>query len=103
MDPEERRGAKRYRFSFPLKVTWSGTRESLTQTVEVSSRGVYFFLSESLPAGTSLEFVLALYPDPAESKPLRLKCQGRVQRIVPVAENQFGIAASIDHYEFERP
>jgi len=102
MDHEERRSAKRYRFRFPLKVTWSGTRESLTQTVEVSSRGVYFFLSESLQAGTPIEFVLTLYPEFTESKPVRLKCHGRVLRMVPVAEDQIGIAASIDQYEFDR-
>jgi hypothetical protein len=103
MDPEERRGAKRYRFRFPRKVTWCGTRESLTHTVEVSSRGVYFVLSESLPLGTPLEFVLTLYPDQTESKPVRLKCRGRVLRIVAVAGDHIGIAASIDDYEFERP
>jgi PilZ domain len=102
MDQEERRSAKRYRFRFPLKVTWDGTRELMTQTVEVSSRGVYFFLSESLPVGTPIEFVLTLYPDPTESKPVRLQCQGRILRIVPLAEDQIGIAASIDQYEFDR-
>ena len=102
MDYEERRSAKRYRFRFPLKVIWCGTRESLTQTAEVSSRGVYFFLPESLPVGTPIEFVLTLYPEATESKPVRLKCRGHVLRIVPVAEDQIGIAASIDKYEFDR-
>lgn len=103
MDQEERRSAKRYRFRFPLKITWDGTRESMTQTVEVSSRGIYIFLSESLPVGTPIEFVLTLYPELTESEPVRLKCQGRVQRVVPMSEEHFGIAASIGHYEFERP
>src|SRR5689334_18985008 len=102
MDHEERRSAKRYRFRFPLKVTWDGSRELMTQTVEVSSRGVYFFLSESLPVGTPIEFVLTLYPDLTEAKLVRLKCRGRILRIVPVAADQIGIAASIDQYGFDR-
>ena len=103
MDQEERRSVKRYRFRFPLKIAWDGTRETMTQPVEVSSRGIYFFLSESLPVGTPTEFVLTLYPELTESEPVCLKCHGRVVRIALVSEEHFGIAASIDHYEFERP
>ena len=102
MDQEERRSAKRYRFRFPMKVTWSGRRESLTETVEISSRAVYFFLAESLAVGTPIEFVLTLYPEFTEAKPVRLKCRGRALRIVAGANGHFGIAASIDQYEFDR-
>jgi hypothetical protein len=100
MDQEERRSAKRYRFEFPLKVNWS-ERESMTETAEVSSRAVYFFLGEALPVGTPIRFVLTLFPDLNESKPVKLKCEGHVLRI-DALPGRIGIAASIDHYEFER-
>lgn len=100
MDSEERRSAKRYPFKFPLRVNWS-ERESLTETVEVSSRTVYFFLRETPPVGTPVRFVLTLYPELNESKPIRLKCQGHVLR-TDVLAGRTGVAASIDHYDFER-
>jgi len=100
MDQEERRGAKRYRFKFPLKVSWS-KREFLTETTEVSSRAVYFFLRETLPVGTLLRFVLTLYPELNESKPIQLKCEGHVLR-ADVFAGRTGIAASIDHYDVVR-
>ena len=102
MEYEERRSTRRYRFKFPLKVSWSRTRELLTETADVSSRGVYFFLTERLPVGTPLQFVLTMYPDPSESKPVRLKCRGYVRRIHVISEGRIGTAATIDHYAFER-
>jgi hypothetical protein len=99
MDYEERRSAKRYPFKFPLRVSWS-ERESLTETVQVSSRAVYFFLPETPSVGTPLRFVLTLYPQLNESKPIHLKCEGYVLR-TDVLAGRTGIAASIDHYDFE--
>jgi hypothetical protein len=101
MDYEERRSAKRYRFKFPLNVSWPGG-ESLADTTEVSSRAVYFFMRKGFPVGTPLRFVLTLFPELSESKPVHLKCEGRVLRTDFLAEGRIGIAASIDQYEFER-
>lgn len=101
MDYEERRSVKRYHFKFPLKVSWAG-REWLTETGEVSSRAVYFFVREALPLGAPLRFALTLFPELAESKPVHLNCSGRVLRIDLLGGGRMGIAASIDHYEFER-
>ena len=100
MDYEDRRSARRYRFKFPLRVSWSG-RESLTETAVVSSRAVYFFFAETLPVGTPLQFVLTLFPELSESKPVQLTCGGHVLR-ADALPGRIGIAASIDHYEFER-
>ena len=100
MDHQERRSAKRYRFNFPLKVSWSD-RQTLTKTAEVSSRAVYFFFAETLPVGTPLQFVLTLFPEVTESKPVQLTCGGHVLR-ADALPGRIGIAASIDHYEFER-
>jgi hypothetical protein len=102
MEYEERRRTKRYRFKFPLKVTWSRTRELQTETADLSSRGVYFYLTERLPVGTPLQFVLTLYPDLSESELVRLKCRGYVRRIHAISEGRIGIAATIDHYDFVR-
>jgi hypothetical protein len=103
LEDEERRGAKRYRFTFPLKVSWSGTRETLTETVDVSTRGVYFLLSEPLAVGTPIEFVLTLLLGQDEAKPVRLNCHGHVQRTDAAADGRMGVAASIDSYEFAHP
>ena len=105
MDYQERRSAKRYGFKFPLQVSWFGRPESLTETVEVSSRAVYFFLPETLTVGTPLQFVFTIFPGLSESKSVRLKCEGHVLRTEAVNGVQlghFGIAASIDQYVFER-
>ena len=103
MDYEERRSSKRYHFRFPLKVHWPGTRESLTEALNVSSRGVYFFLPEPLPLGAPIDFVMTLFPELTETKPVHVNCRGRVQRSEVLTRRRFGIAASIDSYEFVRP
>jgi hypothetical protein len=100
LEDEERRSAKRYRFKAPLKVSWPGRGETLTETVEVSSRGVYFLLSEPLAVGTPIEFVLTLLLEPDEARPVHLNCHGHVQRTAAVVDGRMGVAASIDSYEF---
>jgi PilZ domain len=105
MDYVERRSAQRYRFKFPLQVSWPGRPEALTETVEVSSRAVYFFLPETLALGTPLQFVFTIFPGLSEPKSVRLKCEGHVVRTEAVKGVQLGhvgIAASIDQYVFER-
>jgi len=105
MRHEERRSAQRYRFKFPLRVSWPGGPESLTETVDVSSRAVYFFLTETLAVGTPVQFVFTFFPGLRKPKSVRLKCAGHVLRTEAVKGVQlghFGIAASIDQYVFER-
>ena len=89
----------------PLKVICvgkSGQREWLTKAEEMSSRGMYFLLPEKLKIGTAINFVLTLSPEDSREA-VRMTGAGRVRRVEELPDGSFGIPASVDRYEFERP
>jgi c-di-GMP-binding flagellar brake protein YcgR len=101
----ERRATKRFRLKLPITVRWtnrSGIGEARTESEDISSRGVYFVLPEEIKKGSSAEFVLVLPHEITLAEPVRIRCQGRVQRTEMKGLNRVGIAAEIERYEFLR-
>jgi hypothetical protein len=100
-DKEQRR-FRRYSVSFPCEVKsakQSGKRISTT-TQDVSCGGLYFSVPTEWEIGTPVEFVLYLPLKAAGSKPVALRCQGKVARIVEREEQRYGIGATIERFEF---
>lgn len=84
----------------PLIVCWrrgSTVSEALTDSEDVSSRGIYFLLSKDIEIGLFVEIVMVLPTVHA-----RVRCLGRIQRTQPQAEHQVGVAVAIKHHEFLR-
>jgi PilZ domain len=99
----ERRSRKRYPLKLPVSVRPSGVSppgEIFTETRDVSSRGVYFFLEEPLKSGSQLELMLTLPPEITRGEPVRVRCQALVQRTENVTEDRVGIAVKIERYRF---
>jgi hypothetical protein len=99
----ERRSTKRYALKLPLSVRPTGVPtadEILTESSDVSSRGVYFFVQERVESGALLDIVLTLPSEITRGEPVRVRCEARVQRTEPVAEGRVGIAAKIERYRF---
>lgn len=89
----------------PLKVRWTGDAsvgEAATETREVSSRGIYFFLPKDLKSGAPLEIVMTLPHEVTLAGPVRVRCLGHVVRTDAEREQDIGVAAAIERYEFLR-
>jgi hypothetical protein len=103
----ERRTAQRFRIKLPLTVRWTtgaAVGEARTESRDVSSRGVYFFLPKEVKNGSSVEIVLTLPHEITLAGPVRVRCLGRVQRSEDKKqdESRLGIVAAIERYEFLR-
>jgi hypothetical protein len=103
MSFEERRRAERFNFGVPLTVQWtngSEQRKAQAVTQDVSSGGVYFFLPEAIPDGTAVEIEMTLPTQITLGTPVRVRCQGRIQRCVSKPGESTGMATMIEKYEF---
>jgi hypothetical protein len=100
----ERRNAQRFRIKLPMTVRWtneSAVGEARTESKDVSSRGVYFFLPKDVKSGSPVEIVLTLPHEITLAGPVRVRCLGRVSRSEG-EEGRSGIVAEIERYEFLR-
>src|ERR1700685_3586629 len=101
----ERRTAPRLQIKLPMTVRWtsgSAIGEARTESKDVSSRGVYFFLPKDVKNGSPVEIVLTLPHEITMAGPVRVRCLGRVQRSQEEEEGRSGIVAEIERYEFLR-
>ena len=103
MSVEERRRSERFNFGVPLTVQWtngSEQRKAHAVTQDVSSGGVYFFLPEAIPDSTAVEIEMTLPAQITLGTPVRVRCQGRIQRCVSKPGESTGMATMIEKYEF---
>jgi PilZ domain len=101
----ERRAAQRFRIKLPMIVRWtsgSAVGEAQTESRDVSSRGVYFFLPKEVGNGSPVEIVLTLPHEITLAGPVRVRCLGRVNRNEEEDDGRSGIVAEIERYEFMR-
>ena len=99
----ERRSRKRYPLKLLLSVRPSGISalgETLTESRDVSSHGVYFFMQQPLNSGLPLEITLTLPSEITCGEPVRVRCEARVQRAETATGGRVGIAAKIERYRF---
>ena len=99
----ERRTTQRFSMRLPLTVRWTtgaAVGETSTESRDVSSRGVYFFLQKDVNEGSAVEILLTLPNEITLAGPVRVRCLGRVQRTEPRDEGAIGVVAAIERYEF---
>jgi hypothetical protein len=100
---QERRAMRRFDMRLPaiVKLNENGFHEVLTETQNVSARGVFFYLDHGVPQGSKIEVTLTLPSHVTLTEPVRVRFTARVVRVessVPAAP--VGIAAFIEEYEF---
>src|ERR1700680_1075975 len=103
MSQEERRRSQRFNFGMPVTVHWTdGTekRHANAVTQDVSSGGLYFLLPEAIPDGTAVEIEMTLPTQITLGTPVKVRCQGRIQRCVSKPGESTGMATMIEKYEF---
>lgn len=101
----ERRSARRFQIKLPMTVRWTSEMavgEAQTESRDVSSRGVYFFLPKEVNNGSPVEIILTLPHEITLAGPVRVRCLGRVHRTEESALGQSGVVAEIHRYEFVR-
>ena len=102
--PEERRVMRRFDMRLPAAVRLSSERaEFLTETQNVSARGVFFYLDRALAEGTRVEVTMTFPPHITLTDAVRVRFIARVVRVEsPLPSARVGVAAVIEEYEFLR-
>ena len=86
-----------------VKVADGSVDELLTETQNVSARGVFLYLDRTLSAGSRIHVTLTFPPHITLTEPLRVRFRARVVRVeTPLPASRVGIAAVIEEYEFLR-
>ena len=101
----ERRTSKRFQVKLPMTVRWtngSAIGEAHTESEDISSRGVYFFLPTEVQSSSVIEIVLTLLHENTLAAPLRVRCQGRVLRTEIKELDRIGVVTKIERFEFLR-
>ena len=94
---------RRFDMRLPAVVRLDGAAEFLTETQNVSARGVFFYLDREVSAGTKLEVTLTFPPHITLTEAVRVRFTARVIRVEhPLPSARIGTAAMIENYEFLR-
>jgi hypothetical protein len=100
---EEKRAMRRFDLRLPalVKLTGGGFQELLTETQNVSARGVFFYLDRPVAQGSKVEVTLTLPSHVTLTEAVRVRFTARVIRVEsPLPVSRVGVAALIEEYEF---
>jgi hypothetical protein len=102
---QERRTMRRFDMRLPatVRVAGNGLRDLLTETQNVSARGVFFYLDRPLAEGSRIEVTMTFPPHVTLTEPVRVRFIARVVRVESSPSvSSIGVAAMIEEYEFLR-
>ena len=101
-DGAERREARRYIMSLPMRVLPSDAQnlELNARTRDVSYRGLYFLTNAQFKVGAEIDFVLTLPRQVPQSGEVDIRCRGQILRVETSSNGSTGFAAKIERYEF---
>lgn len=105
MVQRERRASRRFWLRLPLTVRWTDEncrRENVTETREVSSRGLCFILPKRPKSGSAVEILMTFPNQLTHAGPVKVRCRGRVVRIGLERSDEVEVIAAIDRFEFMR-
>jgi hypothetical protein len=103
-NPPDRRTMRRFSMRLPAAVRVSGIpNEFTTETENVSSRGIFFYLDRWMTEGARVEVTMNFPPQVTLADALQVRCLARVVRVQPITSTRTGVAAMIQEYEFVRP
>lgn len=84
----ERRVGQRFPFNLPVSLRDVGTSvEGLGFTQDLSSRGAFLFTTMALHEGAEVELTLRMPSEITLGENMRVRCRGRVLRVVNAADN----------------
>jgi hypothetical protein len=93
----ERRIGQRFPFNVPVRLRdVANSVEGLGFTQDLSSRGAFLFTDMALSEGAEIELTLNMPSEITLGENMRVRCQGRVLRVVKPTVNNWKPAASAD-------
>jgi hypothetical protein len=104
-ESSDRRSMRRFDMRLPaaIRLVGDAAAEFLTETQNVSARGVFFYLDRVVAAGSRIEVTLTFPPHVTLTDPVRVRFAARVIRVeTPLPSARIGVAAMIEEYEFLR-
>lgn len=98
----ERRVMRRFDMRLPASVRlMPEDPELLTETQNVSARGIFFYLDRPVEPGATLSVTLTFPPHVTLTDSVRVRFTARVIRVdEPLPASRVGIAAMIEKYDF---
>jgi hypothetical protein len=102
----ERRVMRRFDMRLPAMVRLPGlpAGELMTETQNVSARGVFLYLDRTIAEGSRIEVTMTFPPQITLTDSVRIRFLARVLRVeAPLPVSRIGVAALIEEYEFLRP
>ncbi len=104
---QERRTMRRFHMRLPASVKFpeqTESREIMTETQNVSARGIFFYLDQPVTQGGLIEVTMTFPPNITLTDAVRVRFVARIVRIEqPLPVSRIGVAAVIEEYEFLRP
>ena len=101
VNSSDRRTMRRFEMRLPALVRPEGASEFQAETLNVSARGVFFYLDRAVSFGTKIEVTLTLPPHITLTNAVRVRFTARVIRVDhPLPSMRVGTAATIENYEF---
>src|SRR5216684_4310434 len=92
----ERRVGQRFAFNLPVTLREVSTAaEGLGFTQDLSSRGAFLFTSMALSEGAEIELTLRMPSEITLGESMRVRCRGRVLRVVNAADNGWKPASTV--------
>jgi len=86
-----------------IRVRELGSEPFMTETQNVSARGVFFYLDRPIKEGSHIEVTMTFPPHITLTDPVRVRFMARVVRVnAPLPASRVGVAAIIEEYEFLR-
>ncbi len=101
--PQDRRVMRRFDMRLPATVTMAGDvpDQMLTETMNVSAKGVFFYLDRQVEEGCPLEVTLTFPPHVTLTESVKVRFTAKVVRVEsPLPASRVGVAAVIEDYEF---
>jgi hypothetical protein len=101
----EQRKSRRFLIHLPVIVRWTDgnlVEEAETETQDVSSGGLRFYLSKGLKRGSAVEILMTLPRQMLPAGPVRVRCRGRVVRTSLEGSDKVEVAAVIQRFQFTR-
>jgi len=96
---------RRFDMRLPATVRLAGGQadEFLTETQNVSARGVFLYLDRPVEEGTRVEVTMTFPPHVTLTNAVRVRFTARVLRVEShLPSSRIGVAALIEEYEFLR-
>lgn len=104
----ERRTARRYDLSLPIIIRVPTLREvdsKIGKTRDISTRGLYFVISQDLHTGSELDITMTLPAEMTHGTDVFVRALGKVVRVDQRVEDgtpRLGVAAVIERYDIVR-